>query len=159
MLSDYRRRTCHEKEVEEGGKAWVYRMKIEADEWQYKTEYYERMKKMASREHVGRLGGRGTNSSLLREQSSVEIVCLTGFGKDRVIKQKNEKKLRDNVGYFVECKRLAKLEKEANLLFEPTYLYHGYAPEIRKQNQMRQQRESPNALLLRQIPIFCSFEI
>ncbi|KAK6641048.1 hypothetical protein RUM44_012747 [Polyplax serrata] len=134
MLSDYRRRTCHEKEVEEGGKAWVYRMKIEADEWQYKTEYYERMKKMTSREHIG-------------------------FGKDRVIKQKNEKKLRDNVGYFVECKRLAKLEKEANLLFEPTYLYHGYAPEIRKQNQMRQQRESPNASLLRQIPIFCSFEI
>lgn len=57
MLSDYRRRTCHEKEVEEGGKAWVYRMKIEADEWQYKTEYYERMKKMTSREHIGRLGG------------------------------------------------------------------------------------------------------
>ena len=41
--------------MEEGGKFWINKMKLVADEWEYKIQYYERMKNMKPYEHPGLL--------------------------------------------------------------------------------------------------------
>lgn len=53
MINDYRRRMCHEREVREGGKNWVWQMKLVEDETEFKRRYYRRMISERSPAHPG----------------------------------------------------------------------------------------------------------